>query len=125
MEFDYRKDSVLDASYDLNPEIIESAYYLYSRTGDQTYRQRAERYFDDIETYCRTDEAYASIKDVRTKEKADELPSFFFAETMKYLYLTFAHVAHFGYSQVIFSTEAHPFQTSLFSDRGLRKRLGY
>lgn len=125
MEYDYRQDSVLDASYDLNPEIIESAYYLYSRTADQTYRQRAEHYFNDIEKYCRTDEAYASIKNVKTKEQTDELPSFFFAETMKYLYLTFRNVPHFGYNQVIFSTEAHPFQTSLFNDPGLKKRLGF
>ena len=125
MVYDYRRDSILDASYDLNPEIMESAYYLFSRTADPKYRQRAEKYFDDIERYCRTDEAFASIKDIRTKEQADDLPSFFFAETMKYLYLTFTNVTHFGYAQVIFSTEAHPFQKSLFNDRSLKKKLGY
>ncbi len=125
MVYDYRRDSVLDASYQLNPEIIESAYYLFNRTGDQKYRQRAQQYFEDIERYCRTDEAFASIRDVRTKEQEDDLPSFFFAETMKYLYLTFAKIAHFGYAQVIFSTEAHPYQKSLFADPGLKRRLGY
>lgn len=125
MVYDYGRDSILNAAYDLNPEIMESAYYLYHRTADPLYQQRAEEYFNDLERYCRTDDAFSSIRDVRTKEKEDDLPSFFFAETMKYLYLTFHRVPHFEYTQVIFTTEAHPLQKARFNVPGLKRRLGF
>ncbi|MGA9119126.1 MAG: glycoside hydrolase family 47 protein, partial [Bacteroidota bacterium] len=48
MVYDYRTDSILNVSYDLNPEILESAYYLYHWTGEKIYRQRAQKYFDDL-----------------------------------------------------------------------------
>jgi len=44
---------------------------------------------------------------VETKEKADSMQSFLFAETFKYFYLLFApHALEFD--KVIFNTEAHP-----------------
>ena len=125
MAYDYGRDSILSAEYDLNPEIIESAYYLYHRTGDPLYRQRVEAYFNDLERYCSTDAGFCSIRDVRTKEKLDDLPSFFFAETMKYFYLTFANPRHVGFAEVIFSTEAHPFEKAIFNIPNLKRRLGF
>ncbi|HTX19879.1 MAG TPA: glycoside hydrolase family 47 protein, partial [Bacteroidota bacterium] len=47
-------------------------------------------------------------KDVRTKEKEDSMESFFFAETLKYLYLLFAPESALPFDKVIFNTEAHP-----------------
>ena len=40
--------------------------------------------------WCRTPDAYAALTDVRTKQQSDEMESFFFAETLKYLYLLYA-----------------------------------
>jgi mannosidase alpha-like ER degradation enhancer 2 len=99
--------------YYLRPEIIESAYYLYRLTGDNRYRQMGETYFNDIVKYCRTDAAYAMLGDVTTKEKSDEMESFFFAETLKYLYLLFAPPETLNFEQVIFNTEAHPLRILL------------
>jgi hypothetical protein len=110
MVYDYRKREILDPSYDLNPEIIESAYYLYYFTGDKKYKEMASRYFNDLMSYCRTDVAYTCIKDVRTKEKKDHMETFFLAETMKYLYLTFADPKGINPKECVFSTEAHPFR---------------
>jgi hypothetical protein len=110
MVYDYRKKEILDPSYDLNPEIIESAYYLYYFTGDKKYKQMATQYFNDLMSYCRTDVAYTCIKDVRTKEKKDHMETFFLAETMKYLYLTFANPKGINPKECVFSTEAHPFR---------------
>jgi hypothetical protein len=110
MVYDYGKKEILDASYDLNPEIIESAYYLYYFTGDKKYKERAAQYFNDLMAYCRTDVAFTCIKDVTTKEKKDHMETFFLAETLKYLYLIFADQDEVNPDKCVFSTEAHPFR---------------
>ena len=52
------------------------------------------------------------LSDITTKEKSDEMESFFFAETLKYLYLLFAPPETLQFDQVIFNTEAHPLRRS-------------
>jgi hypothetical protein len=108
--YDYGAKEVLHPAYNLNPEIIESAYYLYYFTGDKKYKEMAARYFNDIMSFCRTDVAFTNIKDVRTKEQKDHMETFFLAETMKYLYLTFANPKGINPDECVFSTEAHPFR---------------
>lgn len=110
MVYDYGKKEILNASYNLNPEIIESAYYLYYFTGDKIYKEMASQYFSDLMSYCRTDVAFTNIKDVITKEQKDHMETFFLAETMKYLYLTFASTEGINPVECVFSTEAHPFR---------------
>ena len=110
MVYDYKSEEVLNPSYDLNPEIMESAYYLYYYTKDDKYKEMSRRYFNDLMNYCRTDVAYTNIKDVRTKEQEDHMETFFLAETMKYLYLTFAMPPAINPDSCVFSTEAHPFR---------------
>ena len=125
MVYDFRKDSVVNPAYSLNPEIIESAYYLYRATGNPRYREMSRRMFSDIVRYCRIPEAFSCIADVRTKTRADEMPSFFFSETLTYLYLAFADVPGFAFRDVVFTTEAHPFRKSAFPADECRKRLGW
>lgn len=98
----------VDTRYFLRPEIIESAYYLHHFTGDQVYRKMGETFFHNLKTYCRTDVGYAYLKNVVTGEKADGMESFFFAETLKYLYLLFAPKEALEFDKIIFTTEAHP-----------------
>jgi mannosidase alpha-like ER degradation enhancer 2 len=43
-----------------------------------------------------------------TKEKADYMHSFLFAETFKYFYLLFAPEKTLDLKDVVFNTEAHP-----------------
>lgn len=107
-EFDYQKMEVGDAGYALRPEIIESTYYLYHYTKDPKYLEMGKIFFEDFVKYCRTDEAYASLKSVVTKEKADSMHSFLFAETFKYFYLLFAPEKTLDFRKVVFNTEAHP-----------------
>jgi mannosidase alpha-like ER degradation enhancer 2 len=107
-EFDYTKKTILHAGYPLRPEIIESTYYLYHFTRDPRYLRMGEAMWRDFVKYCRTDEAYAALKNVITKEKADSMQSFLFAETFKYFYLLFASPQTLNFDRVIFNTEAHP-----------------
>ncbi len=48
------------------------------------------------------------LKNVATKEKGDLQPSYFLAETLKYLYLLFAPEKTLDLDKVVFNTEAHP-----------------
>jgi mannosidase alpha-like ER degradation enhancer 2 len=132
-EFDYQKNEVVHAGYPLRPEIVESTYYLFqywhksqirltndrrrrkpdveaylSRTAADTYLKMGESMWRDFVKYCRTDEGYAALKSVVTKEKSDGMQSFVFAETFKYFYLLFAPPKTLNFDRVIFNTEAHP-----------------
>jgi mannosidase alpha-like ER degradation enhancer 2 len=107
-EINYTTMAVADSHYVLRPEIIESAYYLYHFTKDSVYRDMGKVFFSNIVKYCRTETAYAALRSVATKEQMDQMESFFFAETMKYLYLLFAPENTLTFDKVIFNTEAHP-----------------
>lgn len=112
--YDYGLDSITNPGYDLNPEIIESAYYLYKITGDEKYRKMNEKYFADLLEYCKNDVAFHSMENVITKEARDNMPTFFFAETLKYLFLTFSEDDDNFLDEHVFSTEAHPFRKEEF-----------
>jgi mannosidase alpha-like ER degradation enhancer 2 len=109
-QFDYRAMKVTSPPYYLNPEIMESAYYLYVATSDRKYITMGKHFLDGLKAYCRTDAGYAELKDVTTKEKMDRMESYFLAETMKYLYLLFAPSEVLDFSKVTFNTDAHPIQ---------------
>lgn len=106
--FDYKEMKVTSPAYHLNPEIMESAYYLYVATGEPVYLEMGRHFFDGLKKYCRTDAGYAELKNVITKEKLDRMESYFLAETLKYLYLLFAPPETLDFSQYVFNTEAHP-----------------
>lgn len=107
-QFDYKTNKILYANYVLRPEIIESAFYLYYYTKDPKYIAMGKIFFDSIVKYCKTDEGYAALKSVVTKEKNDSMESFFFAETLKYFYLLFSTDGTKALDKYVFNTEAHP-----------------
>ena len=114
-ELDYRSMRVVSPAYHLRPEIVESNYYLYHyalagrrRAEAASYLRLGQRMFADFVKYCRTDEGYAALKSVVTKEKSDSMQSFVFAETFKYFYLLSAPPKTLDFDKVIFNTEAHP-----------------
>lgn len=120
-EIDYQTMEIKSPGYPLRPEIVESTYYLYHYAGtrpsraqptaklDANYYQRmGATMWDDFVKHCRTDAGYAALKSVVTKEKADSMQSFLFAETFKYFYLLFAPRRTLNFEAVVFNTEAHP-----------------
>jgi len=108
--YDYRARKVTSPGYPLRPEIIESAWYLYRLTGDPQYRAMGKILFEDFVRYCRTEAGYAALVNVMSKEKADDMESFLFAETFKYFYLLFAPADTLDLRKVVLNTEAHPLQ---------------
>jgi mannosidase alpha-like ER degradation enhancer 2 len=110
-ELDYGSMSVATPGYALRPEIIESAYYLFHYTKDPKYLEMGRAFFDDIRKHCRTENGYTVLASVVTKQKGDLMPSYFLAETLKYLYLLFKPDA-LDFDKVVFNTEAHPLRRS-------------
>ena len=105
---DYKTMKVTSPGYQLRPEIMESAYYLYHYTKDPRYLEMGRDFLEALVAHCRTDAGYTNLKSVLTKEKGDLMPSYFLAETLKYLYLLFAPETTLDFDRVIFNTEAHP-----------------
>ncbi|HEY0510255.1 MAG TPA: glycoside hydrolase family 47 protein [Thermoanaerobaculia bacterium] len=105
---DYLTMRVLYPGYPLRPEIMESAYYLYHFTKDPRYLEMGRTFFEGLVAHCRTDAGYTTLKSVVTGEKGDLMPSYFLAETLKYLYLLFAPETALDLDNVVFNTEAHP-----------------
>lgn len=126
MIYDYKKETPNYPVYDLNPEIIESAYYLFNITGDSLYYNMNAKYWSDINLYCRTDIAFTSVENVETMQKRDYMPTFFFAETLKYFYLTFSNGNNgYDFDDYMFNTEAHPFNKNKFNHDKAKEYLGF
>ncbi|KAI9486361.1 MAG: glycoside hydrolase [Benjaminiella poitrasii] len=111
---DERTFKIENAIYDLRPETIESIFYYYRSTGDKKYQDLAWQIYMAIDKYAKTGSGYTIVNNV------DQVPatlqdfqeSFFFAETLKYLYLIFAEKECISLNDYIFNTEAHPFKLS-------------
>lgn len=110
--FNYNTMKVEHAGYPLRPEIVESTYYLYQYTKDPKYLAMGRQMWEDFVKYCRTDNGYAHLKSVLTKEKSDAMQSFLFAETFKYFYLIFSPDKTLDFKRVVFNTEAHPIRNT-------------
>src|SRR5579864_8745603 len=105
---DYRTMRVIGAGYPLRPEIAESAYYLRHFTNDPRYLAMGRTFLAGLMAHCRTDAGYTVLASVVTKEQGDLMPSYFLAETLKYLYLIFAPDRALDFDRVVFNTEGHP-----------------
>lgn len=114
---------VADAKFRLRPEYVESLFYAWRITGEQRYRDWAWDAFVAFEKHCKTAYGFAAIRDVgvdvaggKKVVHLDEAESFWAAETLKYLYLTFADVNVGTLDAWVFSTEGHPFRIIRPSD---------
>lgn len=105
------------ASYHLRPEVLESYYYAYRITGDEKYRDwawaawkavdRATRVWNGFSGFWNVDATYGRV------DHSNAQDSYFFAETLKYLYLIFNEkrerdVDSQGRNTWVFNTEGHP-----------------
>jgi hypothetical protein len=106
---DYSTMEVISPGYPLRPEILESAYILYHYTQDPRYLEMGAVIVNDLIEHCRVEAGYTALQDVRTKKQADDMESFFLAETLKYAYLLFTPDA-LDFENIVFNTEAHPFR---------------
>ncbi|KAJ8694673.1 hypothetical protein PTI98_007330 [Pleurotus ostreatus] len=109
-EWGERDYTAMRPTYLLRPEAIESFYILWKTTGDEVWRERGYRIFQSIQRYARTEFGYASVGfvDSPIPTLRDEMPSYFLAETLKYLYLLFTDADVLPLDKWVLNTEAHP-----------------
>jgi mannosyl-oligosaccharide alpha-1,2-mannosidase len=72
--------------------VLESNFYAYRATGDVKYQQRAQAALASFNRVLKVNNAYAGINNVNSRSGGgfiDDTESFFFAEVLKYLFLTF------------------------------------
>ena len=103
------------SAYLLRPEVSESLFILHQLTGNPVYREWGWKIFQAIEHHCKTTYGYGSYPDVNQPGSApnDKQESFFFAETLKYLYLLQSPTHTLSLQQYVLNTEAHPFKVGL------------
>jgi len=104
--------------YILRPEVLESNFYAWRVTGEAKYLERAAQAMQSFQKYLQVkSKGYAGIFDVtdngsssKPRAMVDDTESFWFAEVLKYLYLTFDDPCHISLDEYVFNTEAHPFK---------------
>ena len=96
--------------YILRPETAESLFVLGQLTGDPIYREWAWQIWEKIEKHCKVPHGYGALRHVNKPEKGndDRMESFFFGETIKYLYLAQEPNKIIDLDSYVFNTEAHP-----------------
>ncbi|KAF8268722.1 glycoside hydrolase [Lactarius quietus] len=110
----------------LRPETLESFYLLWRTTGDEVWRERGWEVFEALERETRLEGGgYACLKNAHHVhgEKYDEMPSWFLAETLKYLFLLFTDEDLIPLDKWVLNTEAHPFPIFHWSEWEM-ERLG-
>ncbi|KAJ3424700.1 mannosyl-oligosaccharide alpha-12-mannosidase-related [Anaeramoeba flamelloides] len=100
------------------PETIESVFYLWRITHHPYYRNWGYQLIRSIQRHARIENGFATVKDISNLETGndDETPSFFFSETLKYLFLLFSDDNVVPLNKWVFNTEAHPFRIKEFED---------
>jgi len=99
--------------YISRPEVLESNFYAFRVTGDTKYLDRAASAVKSFNEFLATPNGFAALNDVNNPVaggQIDDTESFWFAEVLKYLYLTFDDPNHISLDKFVFNTEAHPFE---------------
>lgn len=100
-----------EASYALRPEFVESLYYFYALTGKPKFQEMGWKIFLAIQKYTKVPNGYTSIGNVLDTKHTypmDMEETFFFSNTLKYLYLLFSDNRHeIDLNKFVFNAEAH------------------
>ncbi|XP_022245459.1 endoplasmic reticulum mannosyl-oligosaccharide 1,2-alpha-mannosidase-like isoform X2 [Limulus polyphemus] len=101
-----------DAHNLLRPETVESLWYMYYFTRNETYRSWGWNIFQGFERYTKVKTGgYTTINDVRHPlfvNPRDMMESFFLGETLKYFYLLFSDQQELSLDKYVINSEAHP-----------------
>ncbi|KFX89967.1 hypothetical protein V495_06878 [Pseudogymnoascus sp. VKM F-4514 (FW-929)] len=115
-EAEWRKDFVIKPNDKHNlqrPETVESLFYMWRITGDEMYREWGWEMFKSFMNYTAVDlgGGFTSLRnaDVIPPQTADNMESFWLAETLKYFYLLFGPNDVLPLDKIVINTEAHAF----------------
>ncbi|CAG8695075.1 2145_t:CDS:10, partial [Racocetra persica] len=110
---------VTEPSYRLRPEVVESIFYAYRVTHNPKYQDWAWNIFKSINKFCKTSTGFSGLNNVTNliRDWNNSQESFFLAETLKYLYLTFSNTDLISLDEWVFNTEAHPLRSLVVPDK--------
>lgn len=129
VRFEPSKDrdfTVTNGHYMLRPESSESVYVLWKFTGLPKFRNFAWDMFSAINKHARRDRGFSQIPNVNNPNDRGvrgAQDSYFFAETLKYLYLTFADTSVISPASWVFNTEGHPLR--IWTEEEVQKWKSY
>ncbi|KAF7984705.1 hypothetical protein HWV62_13008 [Athelia sp. TMB] len=103
---------ITGTDYILRPEVLESNFYAWRYTGNTKYLDNAAAAVASFNKYLPATAGFSGINDVTqaNSSRIDDQESFWFAEVLKYLYLTFDEPSHISLDEWVFNTECHPFK---------------
>ncbi|KAJ3971083.1 glycoside hydrolase family 47 protein [Lentinula raphanica] len=105
---------ITTSDYIQRPEVLESNFYAWRATGDTKYLDRAASAINSFQKFLIANETngYAGLNDVNDFEAGleDDTESFWFAEVLKYLYLTFDDPQRISLDNFVFNTEGQVFE---------------
>ncbi|KAK9826719.1 hypothetical protein WJX81_001107 [Elliptochloris bilobata] len=93
--------------YPLRPELMESALYLLQATGNARVLDAAAAFVAGLNAHARVPGGFAVVRSVASMALEDVQPSYFLAETCKYLFLI-ADPTFLQGGDYVFTTEGHP-----------------
>ncbi|OKL62166.1 hypothetical protein UA08_02164 [Talaromyces atroroseus] len=95
--------------WDSFPESIESIFYAYRITGDSKWQGYNWEIFESVAKQSEAGVPAAPISNVEVNYSfISELPSYYFAEVLKYLFLSFVDPEIINLDDWVFNTECHP-----------------
>ena len=88
---------------------------MYYYTKDPIYQEWAWNIFLAIEKFAKNEVGYAEIENVNRNPPTQRgcVSSYFFSETLKYLYLIFSEDDKLDLNSWILNTEGHPLKIKL------------
>ncbi|KAF5378986.1 hypothetical protein D9757_009113 [Collybiopsis confluens] len=105
---------ITNGVYIQRPEVLESNFYAWRATGDTKYLDRAASAIKSFQTFLVANQTngYAGLNDVNNPPDGlqDDTESFWFAEVLKYLYLTFDDPENISLDTHVFNTEGQVFE---------------
>ncbi|KAF7299582.1 alpha-1,2-Mannosidase [Mycena chlorophos] len=103
---------ITGSDYIQRPEVLESNFYAWRITGNTKYLDRAVSAIESFNKWLTVPGGFASLNDVNDFSAGyiDIMESFWFAEVLKYLYLTFDDPNHISLNDYVLNTECHPIQ---------------
>ncbi|KAJ7185551.1 glycoside hydrolase family 47 protein [Mycena filopes] len=103
---------ITSSQYIMRPEVLESNFHAWRVTGNTKYLDRAAGAIDSFNKYLAVNDGFAALNDVNSADGGfiDDMQSFWFAEVLKYLFLTFDDPKHISLDDWVFNTECQPFK---------------
>jgi hypothetical protein len=106
---DYTTFAATSNEYQLRPEYVDSALFLWLLTGNEVYRERSLWLWNAQKAHCKVGNGYTIVADMTATPttKGDLTPGYWYSENMKYFYLLWAGAPRFDYATNYLTTEAN------------------